>query len=200
MSSEEPSLDIEQAEDSILNSLKLGLTGDERSFNQFVAESTSRLKSRALNILENDAHADDVLQKVYLKIWNKRENLINQPLTWNFLYTIVRNQCLTEIRNQKIKKENYSIDSEISELTERPATEPNPEERVLLKEEINRVKQIIDQMHPTYQEILDIQLDGGQTNKQISESTGFNIVTVRKALFNLRRKLGLEKRNTKPKA
>jgi hypothetical protein len=56
----------------------------------------------------------------------------------------VRNQCLTEIRNQKIKKENYSIDSEISELTERPATEPNPEERVLLKEEINQTKKYLE--------------------------------------------------------
>lgn len=199
MNPEGPGPDIEQTEDPTLDKLRLGLANDQKSFSQFVADSTSRLKSKALHILGNETQAEDVLQKLYLKLWDKRQDLVNRPLTWNFLYTIIRNQCLNEFRNQKIRKENYSIDDEFSEQAERPTTEPNPEKQVLLNEEINRVKQVIDKMHPNYQKVLNIQLGGGQTNQQISESTGFGLSFIRKALLVLRRKLSIKKRTPKPK-
>lgn len=62
----------------------------------------SRLKGLIINILQNDADADDVLHDVFLDIWNRAANynpLRGSPISW--IATIARRRSIDRLRRNE---------------------------------------------------------------------------------------------------
>lgn len=65
--------------------------GDTMAFNQIYRHYAKRLTIRLLHLLKSEELAQDVLQDVFLKVWEVRDRLDPELAFGSFLYTIAGN-------------------------------------------------------------------------------------------------------------
>jgi RNA polymerase sigma-70 factor (ECF subfamily) len=138
----------------------------------------------AFTILKDNDNAKDAVQTVFLKLWEKRDDIDEEQSVKSYLYTAVYHYCLNIKRHDKIK------DRYISENNS-AATYPGNE---LVSKEINR--QIMDHiaaLSPQCQQVFTKSRFEGKKYAEIAAEMGLSIKTVEaqmgKALKILRAKL-----------
>jgi RNA polymerase sigma-70 factor (ECF subfamily) len=74
--------------------------GDREAFAQFYDRFAGVLYATALKILQDAKEAEDVLQEVFLQIWDKAGNYdpnLGKPLTWTL--TLMRHRAIDRLRS-----------------------------------------------------------------------------------------------------
>ncbi|MFN8349002.1 MAG: RNA polymerase sigma-70 factor [Spirosomataceae bacterium] len=80
--------------------------GDERVFEQVFRKYYGGLCAYGRSILHDADEAEEIVQNVFVSIWEKREELeITQSLK-SYLYRAVHNHCLNRIKHQKVRDEH----------------------------------------------------------------------------------------------
>ncbi len=82
--------------------LEATASGDRDAFRTLYDRSSAKLYGVVLRILKNTQKAEDVLQDVYLKIWQKAgsyDPVQGKPITW--MATIARNRAIDIIRTAR---------------------------------------------------------------------------------------------------
>ncbi|WP_114749797.1 RNA polymerase sigma factor [Pleomorphovibrio marinus] len=74
--------------------------GDEKAFSQLYDQFYSPMFCFAKKYLHDEDMVRDVLQDVFIKIWQKRETLDPDLSFQNFLFTLLKNQLLNTIRKR----------------------------------------------------------------------------------------------------
>ena len=72
-----------------------------RDFKTDVLPISNKLLRFANQILQNEEEAKDVLQDVFLKLWQKREELVKVENLEAFAFRMTRNRCLDMIRSRR---------------------------------------------------------------------------------------------------
>ncbi len=75
--------------------------GSAAAFKELYALTSDTVYGFALSILKNSHDAEDIMQEVYIKIYNNADTYQHQgkPMAW--ILTIVRNMCYNKIRDTK---------------------------------------------------------------------------------------------------
>jgi len=94
---------MQSKDQMIFQSIK---SGDEKALEMLFKEYYQPLCRYANSYLEDPADAEEVVQNCFIKLWEKKENINIQSSVKSYLYQIIRNACLNEIKHQKVKK-NY---------------------------------------------------------------------------------------------
>jgi RNA polymerase sigma-70 factor (ECF subfamily) len=102
---------------------------DRKAFVALYNQTSSKLFSICLRILKNRTDADEALQEVYVKIWQRaRLFSVNSGTPESWLATIARNQSIDMIRRRK------PIASELDEILDLSDDTPDPEQATLVKD------------------------------------------------------------------
>jgi len=132
-----------------------------------------RLYNFSKSFLKIEDGIDDILQEVFVKIWQNRK-IIKTSITFNsYIFTITRNLLLNELRsrlNQKNLDENFrklSIASEFS-LSEQIEYQD-------LKE---KVTHIVEELPQRQKEIFVLSRNEGLSHKEIAEKLKISTKTV----------------------
>ena len=72
-----------------------------KDFKTDVLPISNKLLRFGLQILQNDEEAKDVLQDIFLKLWQKRDELSAVENLEAFAMRMMRNRCLVVIRNRR---------------------------------------------------------------------------------------------------
>lgn len=56
----------------------------------------------AFSILREETYTDDILQNIFIKLWQHRET-VNPETVKAYLYTSVRNECLNHLKHKVVK-------------------------------------------------------------------------------------------------
>jgi RNA polymerase sigma factor (sigma-70 family) len=104
------------------------IENDTASFGKLHAALFDGLYNYANKLLGSTALAEDAVQDLFIKIWNKRNTIgvIQKPKP--FFYTALRRQILNQLRDLKVKQLKITLASE-------PEIEFSQEEIVIKKEE-----------------------------------------------------------------
>ncbi len=88
--------------------------GDEQVFRLIMEQWYTRLFNFARGYLNNDENAREVLQDVFLQLWEHRRKLADNTSLNAYLFTLTRNHCIDLIRRERLllqyrtdKKEEY---------------------------------------------------------------------------------------------
>ena len=150
----------------IFNQIK---EGNKEAFDSVFRNHYKDLCMFANKYILDLSQCEDIVQEIFIKLWNNRKStLINSSLK-SFLYTSVRNSCIDYIRKQ-IKLKTVDIDN-IPDV-EFDVTEP------VSPEIIDGIRNAISSLPQKCQTIFKLSREAGMSHKEISEELGVSTKTV----------------------
>jgi RNA polymerase sigma-70 factor (ECF subfamily) len=159
--------------------------GDLAAFKLVYSATSVKLYGIILRILGRPDLADEVLQEVYVRVWQRAGDFdpaTSSPITW--LATIARNRALDEARRNTMR----SLD-DLPELLQLPS-EDDPSASHDHNDQLRRLYACLDRLEPERKEILLLAYYHGMTREEIAARVGRPVATVKTWL---RRSLALLK-------
>ncbi len=141
-----------------------------------------KLYRLALRMLENRDDAEDIVQEVYAKLWNKRNELVHVENKEAYSVTLLKNLCIDHIRLRGKRMKQASENIEVSETR-------TLFEQISAKSDLELAKRLLALLPEQQQRILSLRHACGCTNEEIEKITGLSSVNVRVALSRGRSKL-----------
>lgn len=163
--------------------------GKRDAFNQMYERYYSLLYAHAYRKLQSKEEVRDILQNLFIHIWNNRENIIIHSSLSSYLYTSVRNRILNFIRDTKVREQYMASIQEFSEKGENLI-----ESQLQEKELIRIVEQEIALLPPQMRLIFEMSRNLEMSHQEIADELNISPLTVRTQVRNalriLRVKLG----------
>jgi len=154
-----------------------------QQFKQEVAPLRRNLWNVAKKMLENESEAEDVVQEVFLKLWNLRDTLHPYDSISALAVTMIKNLCIDRLR---IRDREVALGEQDNELR---ATPDNP---YLQLERLNTeqvLKEIINALPPLQKAIITMKDVDEYEVEEIAEITGTQPEAVRVNLSRARKKV-----------
>lgn len=107
--------------------------GNEESFRQIFHAYYERLCHYAFTLLRDMDDAEDVVQSMFLKIWEKRQTLIITHTIKSYLYTAVYHQCVNQFDHRAVRvkfQERNAVEK--SAAVQHPEVFPNELEEYIV--------------------------------------------------------------------
>ena len=152
------------------------------------------LFSLILRVLRDRGESEDVLQEVFVRVWDRADSYspaLGTPLAW--LVRIARNRAIDRLRSRQVR-------ANIAESYEDPpvatdATPPgNPEQLARTAEHRRAIVAALDQLPVEQRTLIDAAYFQGFTQSELAERFGLPLGTVktriRTAMQTLRQTLG----------
>lgn len=136
----------------------------------------------ALRILKNEDDANDIVQDSLLKLWDKRKVLTDIKNIKSFSLTMVRNACIDHIRKHKPV---YDKEQFILQRTD----ELNPEKELVVADQLQIIRSIINQMNEQQREIIQLREIEGLEYEEIAEITGLTVNNLRVIISRARKEI-----------
>lgn len=143
----------------------------------------SLLSRYASSIIGNYSVAEEVVQDVFVAIWQKRDSLEFNSQLAPYLYTSVRNTCLNHLSKEKKTSALSESTLGVSERIQ------NPQQKMEFIELQEKIFKAIDELPPKCQEIFMLSRMDRFTNRQIAEKLDISIKTVENQMTIALRKL-----------
>ncbi|MBB2949560.1 MULTISPECIES: RNA polymerase sigma-70 factor [unclassified Sphingobacterium] len=142
---------------------------ESRAFKSLFYTHYQSLCNYAFKYLSDHDESKDVVQEVLIRFWEIKRDMISDPAAKYYLFTAVRNRCITILR-----KKIYNISTD--ELTLEVADEPYIEqpERDVQK----LIQEAMDGLPPKCREVFTLSRVENLTYKQIAEKLNISIKTV----------------------
>jgi RNA polymerase sigma-70 factor (family 1) len=158
--------------------------GDERAFHQLFHLYNKQLLPFIYKLVQSDAAAEEIVQEVFIKIWNNRQKLseINVPKAW--IIRIVSNEAYNYLRKQATEGrllKNIKERSQEHTLT--------PEDAMSERELSTIIQSGISQLPPQMKMVYLLNKEDGLSIAEIAEKLGISPNTVKNHLVSALKKL-----------
>ncbi len=147
------------------------------------------IKALILRVVHNEAEADDLLQEIFMEIWNQAKNFSAQkgkPLGW--MVTLARRRAIDGLR----KKQAYARagDRLQAETEQQPDAWVHnaTEEEITFSDTRILVRRVINTLPPAQQQAINLAFFRGMSQREIAAKTNTPLGTVKTRL-----ELGLKK-------
>lgn len=152
-------------------------------FEHLFGKYFARLNSYAFKIVKNRDSAEDIVQDLFLSIWDRRDSI--DPLTVeSYLFVSLRNRCISHIRKSQTK---YGIFKDVDDtiyldnITNIDMCHDNPQ--TLIYDELKSgVDSAISQLPERCRIVFKMSREEGLKNREIAEKLDINIKSVEKHL------------------
>jgi RNA polymerase sigma-70 factor (ECF subfamily) len=142
--------------------------GDPEAFATLMAQYTNRLTRFAFYTVGSRDAAEDVVQQVFVDLWERRATLDPDHLK-AYLFRAVRYRALNERTSQAVRQRYTTTIQAEAEAGAIPTVVPSPEERVLTSAAIQAaVKQLSERRRLA----IRLRLEEEMTYPEIAESLG----------------------------
>ena len=180
------------ARDHVAELLGLIAARDEGAFAQLYDALSPRVFGLILRVLVNRAHSEEVLQEVFLEIWQSAGSFApnkGQGRTW--VMTIAHRRAVDRVRSAQSSTDRDER-AGLRDLATAPA---GVDEQVELRIESRRVARGLEALPEVQREALTLAYFGGYSQSEISALTGAALGTIktrmRDGLSRLRQEMGV---------
>jgi RNA polymerase sigma-70 factor (ECF subfamily) len=131
----------------------------------------------ARRIMGNSADAEEVLQEVFLHVWNRGslyDASRSSVSTW--LVLITRSRAIDRLRSRKVVERTHeAAQMENSDVH----TSPEGDQNVFIQERRGRVREELAKLPPEQRQVLDLAFYGGFSQTEIASRTEIPLGTVK---------------------
>jgi RNA polymerase sigma-70 factor (ECF subfamily) len=157
---------------------------DRAAFLRLYDLTSAKLFGSCLRILKDRLDAEDAVQDVYVKVWNRAGNyrpLEANPMAW--LITIARNHALDRLR----ARANVHADLDAAGELADPA--PGPEASAIAGDELARIVKCLGELDPKRAEAVQAAYVEGFSYSELAHRFGVPLNTIRTWLHRSLRSL-----------
>jgi RNA polymerase sigma-70 factor (family 1) len=155
--------------------LRLMAAGDTEAFTLLYRRHWESLFITAVKVIQSKEDAADIVQEIFLSLWNRRSEIVITASLSSYLQTSVRYKAIHYIE-KNITRRNYL--SMLSDLAESNAS--SPESILQVKEIQEAVSVAVKQMPPKMQEVYLLSRHEYLSHKEIAARLGISEETVKK--------------------
>ncbi len=138
----------------------------------------------AFYILESQSDAQDVVQDLFIKLWNTRDELDKVLNLKAYCTTLIKNLCIDRIRKAS-KEQVIEPQADISESR-------TIDDDLIAKDKLGRVMAAIERLPKGQRNVVKMYVLEDMSYDEISEKTGMSNLTLRVLLSNARKTLRKE--------
>lgn len=149
-------------------------SGSESAFKEIYTRYHIQMFYIAKKYVKSTGLAEDAIQDVFIKLWNKRHTIDETKSMSGLLFTILRNHLLNMLRDQK--REIISITDIHRELM--PSGNLTDDE-VLYREYHEIFQQGLDELSERKREIFELRTLKGYSNSEVADLLKINVRTVK---------------------
>jgi RNA polymerase sigma-70 factor, ECF subfamily len=184
----------QRAEDDEL--IRTAQKGDRQAFDALVRRYDRSVLRLALHMLGNEQDAQDVHQEAFLKAYRHLSNFRFECSFYTWLYRIVTNLCLDQLRRRKSRREDPSTALDgagdeidlLANLTDGRAS-ANPARELERKMMNTAIQDALDELTPRERTVFELKHYQGLKLRTIGEMLSTTEETAKNTLFRATRKL-----------
>ncbi len=170
--------------------------GDRRAFAEFYDRFAGIIFSTALRVLNDHRDAEDVVQDVFVMIWEKA-HMYNpdrgKPLTW--AVTMTRNKAIDRLRSLQ-RRFRLNDELERESTLEDQTLDRAPADDLEVSERGSLVRSAVQKLGKEQREVIELAYFGGLTQNEIADRLHQPLGTIkariRRGMIKLRRLVSLE--------
>jgi RNA polymerase sigma-70 factor (ECF subfamily) len=169
--------------------------GDSRAFEQLVRAYDHNVLRMAFNLLHSQEDARDVYQEVFLRVYRNLPTFRFDCAFSTWLYRIVANLCLDQIRKRKVRKETSpavetaSGEMDRLQLVPERRADVDPQRQLMSAEVIQRVNEVLKEITPRERIVFEMRHFQGMRLRAIGEALGITEEAAKNCLFRATQKM-----------
>jgi len=172
--------------------------GDQDAFEQLVRAHDQSVLRLAMNLLRSPDDARDVYQEAFLRVYRNLDSFRFDCSFHTWLYRIVTNICLDQLRKRKVRKEESAVvetsDGPIDrmEVFEEEAAHADPERTFWNRELKQRIENALRDLTPRERMVFELRHYQGLRLRNIGDLLGTTEEAAKNCLFRATRKMRVE--------
>jgi RNA polymerase sigma-70 factor (ECF subfamily) len=169
--------------------------GDADAFEQLVRSYDQNVLRMALNLLHSREDARDVYQEAFLRVYRNLPNFRFDCSFSTWLYRIVANLCLDQIRKRKVRKEEgSSVETGSGEMDRfqfvpEQRADVDPQRRLLSSEVSERIQEVLSRLTARERLVFEMRHFQGMRLRAIGEALGVTEEAAKNCLFRATQKM-----------
>ena len=154
--------------------------GDRVAFYNIYERYCKRLYGFVLRYIKQEDDAEEIVQEVFVKLWEARDKIDVYSSFDSFLFTIAYNTTMSLFR-KRIKEKKYL---EYLKSIQQVQNAPNVIEEIHFNELNASVQSLLEQLTPRQKEIFQMSREEGLVHDEIAKKLGISVNTVKKHMTN----------------
>ncbi|MCW3804472.1 RNA polymerase sigma factor [Plebeiibacterium marinum] len=152
--------------------------GDIKAYEHIYNYYSESLYHFAYSYLKNPSESEEIVQEVFVRIWEIREGIDENKSFKSFLYKMTVNKVYNQMKHQVVeqKYEKYLMNYY-------QASANLPEESLQYKELNQKIQVLLEKLPDQQRNIFNLSRIEGLTNPKISEKLGLSIRTVENQIY-----------------
>ncbi len=169
--------------------------GDEEAFEQLVRSYDANVLRMAFNLLRSEEDAQDVYQEAFLRVYRKLPTFRFDCSFSTWLYRIVANLCLDQIRKRKVRKEDAPAistgDGEMDrfQFVAEKRADVDPQRQLMSAEVNNRIQEVLAELTARERLVFEMRHFSGMRLRAIGEALGVTEEAAKNCLFRATQKM-----------
>jgi RNA polymerase sigma-70 factor, ECF subfamily len=169
--------------------------GDSDAFEQLVRAHDHAVLRMAYNLLRSEEDARDVYQEVFLRVYRNLPKFRFDCSFKTWLYRIVSNLCLDQLRKRKVRKEeSASFDTDAGEVDRfqfipEQRADVDPQRQMMSTEVQERVQEVLGKLTPRERLVFEMRHFQGMRLRAIGESLSVTEEAAKNCLFRATQKM-----------
>ena len=147
--------------------------GDIESFDLLYDRYAARLYYFGMKYLKSEEETEEIVQTVFLKVWEYHKNLRKESSFKSYLFTIAYND-ICKVFRKKYYHQKYVSDI----LNENPNPYVEIEKGVQCKSVLERIQEIIEKLPERQRVIFRKSREEGKSSREIADEVGLSPGTV----------------------
>jgi RNA polymerase sigma-70 factor, ECF subfamily len=169
--------------------------GDGDAFEQLVRAHDQSVLRMAYNLLHSEEDARDIYQEAFLRVYRNLPKFRFDCSFSTWLYRIVANLCLDQIRRRKVRKEeSASVDTRDGEVDRfqfvpEGRADVDPQRQLMSSEVGSRVQEVLEQLTPRERIVFEMRHFQGMRLRAIGEALQITEEAAKNCLFRATQKM-----------
>jgi len=157
--------------------------GDKRALTMLYNDYWKVLYISSYNLLKDKEVCEEIIQDVFIDLWNKRKELEIKVSFKSYLYACVRYKVFAQYRSNKILR------VELFEELDKRMQYATPETKMMHKELKQHIKVVVETLPDKCKKVYKLSRNEQLSHREIAEQLGISIKTVENHITNALRVL-----------
>lgn len=154
--------------------------GDMIAFYNIYERYCRRLYGFVLRYIKNEADVEEIVQEVFVKVWEARSKIDIYSSFESFLFTIAYNSTISLFR-KRVREKKYL---EYLKLLQHLEMAPDLIDEIQFNDLNSKVQMLLNKLTPRQKEIFLLSREEGLSHEEIAKKLDISVNTVKKHMVN----------------